>query len=139
MHDFYDFCILNKEWSYFKKMLLLFSWYKSVWDIGIYLMNMYNQIFTTASANKPLAYVPKFEVNHDYRTRCTKCWSNLTLKGYIAYTYTLICESWCTNHGRKLTDYLLSLKGYSYPEPYCKKLSNQKSMANTASTTRRTT
>ena len=26
-------------------MLLLFSWYKNVWDIGIYLMNMYNQIF----------------------------------------------------------------------------------------------
>ena len=43
--DFYDFCILNKEWSYFEKMLLLFSWYKNVWDIGIYLMNMYNQIF----------------------------------------------------------------------------------------------
>ena len=44
--DFYDFCILNKEWSYFEKMLLLFSWYKNVWDIGIYLMNMYNRIFT---------------------------------------------------------------------------------------------
>ena len=44
--DFYDFCILNNEWSYFEKMLLLFSWYKNVWDIGIYLMNMYNRIFT---------------------------------------------------------------------------------------------
>ena len=44
--DFYDFCILNNEWSYFEKILLLFSWYKNVWDIGICLMNMYNRIFT---------------------------------------------------------------------------------------------
>ena len=39
-------------------------------------------------------------------------------------------ESWQT---------IFHLRGYSYPELYCKKLSNQKPMANTAGTTRRTT
>ena len=42
----------------------------------------------------------------------------------------IVEESWQT---------ISHLRGYSYPELYCKKLSNQKPMANTAGTTRRTT
>ena len=35
--DFHDFCILNKEWSNFKRMLFIFYRYKNVRDIGICL------------------------------------------------------------------------------------------------------
>ena len=70
-------------------------------------------------------YICKFEVNHDHATRCTGCWSNLTLK-----CYATIWESWCTSGGRVLKDYISYLKGYYYSKLYCKKLSNQKPRAN---------
>ena len=71
----------------------------------------------------------KFE---DHTTRCTKCWSHLTLK-YYANTFEKANAQLVELECRRTISYL---KGYCYPKLYCKKLSNQKPTANTVSTTR---
>ena len=76
----------------------------------------------------------KFEGNRDRRTRCTKCWSNVTLKCY-ANTFVKV-DTRIEVECRQTISYL---KGYSYLKLYCKKQSNQKPTANIVSTTRRTT
>ena len=68
------------------------------------------------------------------RTRCTKCWSNFTLKCYANTSVKV--DTRIEVECRQTISYL---KGYSYLKLYCKKQSNQKPTANTVSTTRRTT
>ena len=70
----------------------------------------------------------KFE---DHTTRCTKCWSHLTLK-YYANTFEK-ANTQLVEECRRTISYL---KGYCYPKLYRKKLSNQNPTANTVSTTR---
>ena len=75
----------------------------------------------------------KFKVNLDHATRCTKCWSNLTLKCY-AYTFVKAqLEEECRQT-------IFFFKGHSYPKLYCIKMNtNQKPTANTVSSTKRKT
>ena len=83
----------------------------------------YGIIFKTVFSNT-------FEVNLDHATRCTKCWSNLTLKCY-AYTFVKAqLEEKC----RKT---IFFFKGHSYPKLYYNKMNtNQKPTANTVSSTK---
>ena len=63
----------------------------------------------------------KFEVNLDHTTRCTKCWSNLTLKSY-AYSFV---KAQVEEECRRTIFYL---KEYSYLLLYYNKMdTNQKS------------
>ena len=66
-------------------------------------------------------YICKFEGNRDRKTRCTKCWSNLTLKCY-ADTFVKV-DAQIEEDCRQTISYL---KGYSYLKLYCKKQGNQK-------------
>ena len=126
--------------------------HKHLWDIGIYLKpHFYEKCkqlrnpttdFPLTLANKPqsslVLHPCKFEGNRDRRTRCTKCWSNLTLKYYTNNTslkVTARIEVEC----RQNISYRKELKGHSYLKLYCKKQSNQKPTATIVSTTRRTT
>ena len=61
-----------------------------------------------------MLYIYKFEGNRDRRTRCTKCWSNITLK---CYTNTFVKDD-----ARIALSPISYLKGYSYLKLYCKKL-----------------
>ena len=81
----------------------------------------------------------QFEVNCDHTTRCTKCWSNETLKCY-AKKFVIVDrqteEDWVLSH------YLLSERVFlpkSLLQKKKKELNSQKPMVNTVSTTRRTT
>ena len=77
----------------------------------------------------------KFEGNRDRRTRCTKCWSNLTLKCY-ANTFVKVDARIKVECRQTISN----LKGYSCLKLYCKKQSNQKPAANIVGTFfRRTT
>ena len=135
-----------------RKCYLFSCRHKNLWDIGIYLKpHFYEKCkqlrnpttdFPLTLANKPqsslVLHPCKFEGNRDRRTRCTKSWSNLTLKYYTNNTslkVTARIEVEC----RQNISYRKELKGYSYLKLYCKKQSNQKPTANIVSTTRRTT
>ena len=71
-------------------------------------------------------YICKFEVNRDRRTRCKKCWSNLTFK-CNAKTFVKV-DTQMEEDCRQTISYL---REYSCPKLYCKKLSNQKRTVNT--------
>ena len=126
-----------------RKCYLFSCRHKNPWDIGIYLKpHFYEKCkqlrnpttdFPLTLANKPqsslVLQLCKFEGNRDRRTRCTKCWSNLTLKYYTNNTslkVTARIEVECRQN-------ISYLKGYSYLKLYCKKQSNQKLTANTVS------
>ena len=88
--------------------------------------------FSLTSAKKSqsslLSYICKYEVNRDRRTRCTKSWSNLW-------------KLWKLTHEQRETADGLSpiCKGILAQSFICKKLSNQRHMANTVRNTRRRT
>ena len=79
-------------------------------------------------------FICKFEVNGDHKTGCTECWSNLTLKCYANIFVKADAQT-----EKECQQTIFYLKGYSYPKFYCKKLNNQKPVANTVGITRRTT
>ena len=93
--------------------------FKTAFLRKMYITSKSKTDFSLTSENKPQSSLVLHLQVRDRRTRCAKCWSNLTLKCY-ANTFVKV-DAQIEEECRHTISYQ---KGHSYPKLFCKKLNN---------------